>query len=310
MLKLSELRLRAGLTTVLGVALIAGAVLAQTAPQGQPPAIEWDKRRLDQLDRNVRKLERALTQRNAQGQPVVIEPDPEVIALQGQVETLTQRVSDLEQTLRRVNGDVEEAALGAEERSRENTALRRQLSEFSALAQRLNARLTALEEAAARSPTGSASGDLAAANALAADDPAKRQAYQNLIESYPDAPETREANYRLADLAAGSDTAAAVPLYARALSGWPTTPWAAEATLKLAAALVATEQKPQACGAIGEFSRRYAERATAAQRTRAGQLRTQAECAAAAAPAAGTAAQPTRPTTGASTPARPRGGAG
>ena len=46
-----------------GLGLIGGAVIAQTQPL---PAIQWDVRRLDNLDRNVRRLERALIQRNNQ----------------------------------------------------------------------------------------------------------------------------------------------------------------------------------------------------------------------------------------------------
>jgi len=54
--------------TAIGLTLIGGAVVAQVQPM-EP--IQWDKRRLDQLDRNVRRLERALTQRNAAGEPVL-----------------------------------------------------------------------------------------------------------------------------------------------------------------------------------------------------------------------------------------------
>ena len=62
-----------GLLAVLGVVLIAGTttVVAQTTPM-EP--IQWDKRRLEQLDRNVRRLERAVTQRNAAG-PRSMRPD-------------------------------------------------------------------------------------------------------------------------------------------------------------------------------------------------------------------------------------------
>jgi len=55
------------------VSLLAGIAVSQVAPL---PAVEWDVRRLDTLDRNVRRFERALTQRNAAGQPVLVEPDP------------------------------------------------------------------------------------------------------------------------------------------------------------------------------------------------------------------------------------------
>ncbi len=86
--------------TAIGLTLIGGAVVAQVQPM-EP--IQWDKRRLDQLDRNVRRLERALTQRNAAGQPVLVELDPEVVALQGQVSILERRLGDVEQTFQRMN---------------------------------------------------------------------------------------------------------------------------------------------------------------------------------------------------------------
>ena len=75
MIKLSFPRLLA--LTAVGLVLAGGgvAVAQQAAPNIMQP-IEWDKRRLDQLDRNVRRLERALTQRNAAGQPVLVEPEP------------------------------------------------------------------------------------------------------------------------------------------------------------------------------------------------------------------------------------------
>lgn len=302
---INRLRLRPGRAAVLtaaGLALIAGATIAQTLPP--PPAIEWDKRRLEQLDRNVRRLERALTQRNAAGDPVIIEPDPEVIALQGRVDLMDQRLTDMEQTLRRVNADGERILQVADERGRQVQALQRQLAGAES-------RIKALEDAASRTVTGSAAGDLAAAIRLATTDKTlASDAYRNIIELYPEAPEAGEAGYRLADiLAEQGDVRGAIQTYAGALRGWPRTSWAPEAALKLATLLDGENQKPQACGAIGEFSRRYAEGATAAQRTRAAQIRTRAQCVPPAAPAAGAAgaaapsAAPPRVTT-------PRGGAG
>ncbi|CAN5377412.1 hypothetical protein BH09PSE1_BH09PSE1_30980 [soil metagenome] len=73
-------------------ALVGGVAVSQVQPL---PAVEWDVRRLDTLDRNVRRLERALTQRNAVGQPVLVEPDPEVVTLQGQVATMERRLGDV-----------------------------------------------------------------------------------------------------------------------------------------------------------------------------------------------------------------------
>ena len=93
-----------------------------------------------------------------------------------------------------------------------------------------------------------------------------------------DTPQAREANSRLGDLrVSANDKAGAVPYYAAALKDWPRIGWAAETTLKLADALIATDRKTQGCAALSEFTRRYPE-APAALKTRATQTRTRAAC--------------------------------
>lgn len=284
MLKLiPALRSRKLLAAGLGVLLVGGGtvVVAQTAPM-EP--IQWDRRRLEQLDRNVRRLERAVTQRNAAGQPVLVEPDPELVALQGRVGIMDRRLEDLENTVRRVNADLERLTFSLDEATRDNAALGTRLRDAEG-------RVRALEAAAEReaelnapipttSPTGDPTRDLAAAVRLAATDPARGdRALQTVIAAWPDTPQGREAQSRLGDLrVSAGDHAAAVSAYASALQGWPTTPWAAATTLELATALNATDRKTQACGALTEFANRYAEGASAALRTRAEALRTRFEC--------------------------------
>lgn len=259
-------------------------VVAQTAPLAP---VEWDRRALDRLDRNVRRLERAVTQRNAAGQPVLLEPDPETIALQGQTQNLDRRLSDMEATVQRVNADLERLTFAVDEARDDNAALRRRLSDAERRIGELErAAEAAREEAAlngpitANSPTGDAAQDLTAAVSLARTD-ARRgaRALETVVVTWPDTPQAREANLRLGDLrAAADDDAGAVQAWAAALQGWPRAAWAAETTLKLAEGLIATDRRAQACGALGEFTRRYAEGAPAALRTRAGQLRTRASC--------------------------------
>ncbi len=288
--KLPALLTRTALATVLGVLAITGTtvVVAQTAPM---EAIQWDKRRLDQLDRNVRRLERALTQRNAAGQPVLVEPDPEVIALQGRVGIMDRRLSDLEATVQRVNGDLERLTFALDEAGRDNAALGTRVRD-------LEGRLREIETAAAReaelnapipstSPTGDAARDLTAAARLAATDPERgERALQTVIAAWPDTPQAQEASSRLGDLrVSAGDQAAAVSAYAAALRGWPTATWAPATTIELANALNATDRKTQACTALTEFTRRYAEAATAAVRTRAAEARTRIGCPAAPAAA-------------------------
>lgn len=277
----SVLRSRNAILTAVGVALIAGTVVAQVQPM-EP--IQWDKRRLDQLDRNVRRLERAVTQRNAAGQPVLVEPDPEVIAMQGRLSIADQRLQDVEATMRRMNGEIERMTFQIDESQRDNAALRRRVVDAEGRIEKMER--AAREEAelnapvVAHSPTGDAAQDLTAAARLVGTDPRHgRRALEAVVVTWPDTPQAREANYRLGDLnTAENDAAAAVAAYASALNGWPRTAWAAEATLKLAAALHATDRAPQACAALAEFGRRYNEGATPALRTRATQLRTRAAC--------------------------------
>lgn len=281
MLKLPFRLTKSAAMTAIGLTLIGGAVVAQTVPM-EP--VQWDKRRLDQLDRNVRRLERALTQRNAAGQPVLVEPDPEVVAMQGQLQIMDRRLSDLEQTFQRVNADGERLTFQLDEATRDNAALSRRLRDAEGRIEKME---KAAEEEAelngpivANSPTGDAGQDLAAAVRLLATDAVRgERALETVVVTWPNTPQSREANSHLGDLhVSARDNAAAVASYAAALNGWPRLAWAPETTLKLAEALRATDRNTQACGALNEFTRRYAETATAAQKTRATQLRTRAAC--------------------------------
>lgn len=300
MLKLpSALRTRKAVITVLGVVMIAGTttVVAQTTPM-EP--IQWDKRRLDQLDRNVRRLERAVTQRNAAGQPVIIEPDAEVVALQGRVGLMDRRLQDLEATTQRVNGEIERLTFALDEARRDNTALSTRVRDAEG-------RVRAVEQAAAReaelngpisstSPTGDAARDLAAAVRLAATDPAMGdRALQTVTLAWPETPQAREAFSRIGDLrVSDGDYDNAVRAYSSAIRGWPTASWAAATTLELANALNAADRKTDACGALAEFANRYAATATAPQRTRATEMGTRFACTPARAPAATPARPPAR----------------
>lgn len=290
----SPSKLRAGSATLASVLAITlgvgagatvmsgGAVMAQTQT---PPPIVWDNRRLDRLDRNLRRLESALNQRNAAGEPILIEPDPEVVALMGRVDLMDQRLSDLEATLVRVNEESERLTIELESAQRTNRdlagrldALTRQVAALEAASAEAAAASGAIEP---RSPSGSEGGDFDAAMRLLrdGDGEAAGEAFQLFIVTWPDSARVAEAHYRLADLrAADDDDAGAVQDYARALRGWPTTGWAADANVKLAAALLATDRAEQACQALDEFQRRYAATAAPPVRTRAGQIGVQAEC--------------------------------
>jgi len=280
MSKLSFLRTRAFTATAVGLVLVAGAAVAQQAAPNIMQPIEWDKRRLDQLDRNVRRLERALTQRNAAGEPVLVETDPEVVTLQSQFGLMNQRLGDLEATVRRINGDNERLTFQLDEAQRDNTALRNRLVDAERRIEKLETAAELNAPIEANSPTGDAGQDLAAAVRLMGSDRARgARALETVIATWPDTPQAREANSRLGDVRVSSnDKAGAVPFYAAALKDWPRIGWAADTTLKLADALFATDRKTQGCAALGEFTRRYAPAASDAQKARATQLRTTGGC--------------------------------
>lgn len=266
----------------LGLMLVSGTVTAQTAQPMAP--VEWDKRALDRLDRNVRRMERALTQRNAAGQPVVVELDPEVVTLQGQVQIMERRVADLEATFQRVNADNERLTFQLDEAVRDNGLLTRRLRSLEDRFDKMEK--AAAEEAelngpiVANSPTGDAARDLTeAVRLLGADSRRGERALQTVVVTWPNEVQAREANVRLADYYVSiQELDLAVPAYAESLKDWPRQAWAAETTLKLADVLTTMDRKTQACGALNEFNTRYAPTASAALKTRATQARTRANC--------------------------------
>lgn len=271
----------------LAAALLIAAPAAEARVQQQqvePPAVDWTPRRLNQLDRNVRRLERALTQRNAAGDPVIIETDPEVIVLQGVMGDVQRRLSDLEGTVQRVNGDLERLTFALDESQRDNAALRALVEDSNNRIAQLEGQFQALLEAnapiVADSPTGSARQDFERAIRLAnSNDVRARRALEIFVITWPDEPQAREANYRLGDLrAADNDQSGAVQAYATALAGWPRTSWAPEAVIKLATGLNVTDRNTQACAAVREFFQRYGEGAPTTLINRARQLRERAEC--------------------------------
>lgn len=65
--------------------------------------------------------------------------------------------------------------------------------------------------------------------------------------------------------------------YIGALRGWPATPWAPDAVLKLAQSLIALKKPIDACSTLDEFARRFPKPAPALA-SRAASARTKAQC--------------------------------
>jgi tol-pal system protein YbgF len=281
-------------SAAMAVLLIAdGSAMAQTrraeGPPLPPPAIEWDKKRLSQLERNVRKLEAQLARgnRDPNAPPTIIEPDPEVIALQAQVRDLTDKLTDMEGTVRNVSGDMERTTFELARAKQEAADARAALDPLRQRLSDMDARLAALEQAGT-APAGEEANlgdpqvDFDAAMKLMNDQAYTEAgaAFQAFIAKWPDAPQTPEAHYRLGEsLYVRDEAALAAQSYARALKGWPTARWAAEATLKLATSLANVGRNAEACAAVVEFNKRYAPTSSANAKNRAASIKTRAKCA-------------------------------
>lgn len=262
-----------------------GAVVAQSRDDAPPPGVEWDKRRLERLERNVRRLENQLTRNRDPNAPLtIIETDPEVAALTARFNEMNDKLSDMESTVRRLNGELEEANMALARAREEAVASRNELGPLRTRIAELETRLSTLEagpgvgsEEAAVDPQIEYDAALKLVNDGSLIEGGR--AFEAFIAKYPEAPQTPEAHYRLAETLYNRDeTELAVASYSRSLKGWPQARWAAEATLKLATSLANIERFPQACAAVAEFDKRYAATSSANARNRAASIKTRARC--------------------------------
>jgi tol-pal system protein YbgF len=275
-----------------GVAL---AVLSTAAPAVSQTPIDdpldaRDAKRVDRMEKVVRELRAIVFQLRDTGKPVTVEPAD----TDARIEELSGKLSDLGETLRKVNGSLETATHDLDQQKRENAALKAQL-------QTLTQRLDAAEQKLAAAPAAGAPAALAdgpaAPAAAAAGDPGKdfakarqmmlagdydgaEQAFSGYVAAYPDSPKAQEASYWWGKtLSVRADHADAAKAYIGAIRGWPQTAWAPDAVVELARSLVALKKPADACQTLAELNRRY-PKAAASVASRAAAVRTQAKCAA------------------------------
>jgi tol-pal system protein YbgF len=129
------------------LASLAGAAVV-TLPARPAFAQSDDDRRFDRLEKQVRELRAILFQGRDTGQPVVVKPegpDPEVTALQ-------QRVSDLDDTIRKLNGQIEVLTHDSDEARAAANAVRDQNGELRGELKDLSDRVAKLEGILAPAP--------------------------------------------------------------------------------------------------------------------------------------------------------------
>jgi len=107
---------------------------------------------------------------------------------------------------------------------------------------------------------------------------AETKEFQAFVDRYGDTATAPAARYWLGEARfIQKDYAGAATAYLGAIRGWPKTAWAGEAVVKLSQSLVELNKPADACGALGEFDRRY-RNASPALKARAAAVRLKAQC--------------------------------
>ncbi len=210
------MKLKSALLAVL-FASSAAVAMAQTPLPEADPLDDRSVKRVERMEKVVRELRAIVFQGRDTGKPVVVQP----AETDAQIAALNDRVTDLEQTLTKLNGQNETVTF---ELNKANKATADQKARADALEQRL----AAIEKTLADLQAAAANGQLAAGAAPAADggavpppppppaDPAvafkqarqllldgdyanAEQAFSAYVANYPDNAKTPEARYWLGE---------------------------------------------------------------------------------------------------------------
>ncbi|UAL11329.1 tol-pal system protein YbgF [Caulobacter segnis] len=281
------------LKSALLAVLFASAAAVAVAQTPLPPADPLDDRsakRVERMEKVVRELRAIVFQGRDTGKPVVVQP----AETDAQIAALNDRVTDLEQTLTKLNGQNEAANF---ELTKANRAAAEQKNRADALEQRLAALEKTVADLQAASaaqvaaplaggappppvpPADPAVAFKQAKDLLLAGDYANaEQAFSAYVNNYPDDAKTPEARYWWGEtLFVREAYADAAGAYIGAIRGWPKTTWAPDATLKLARSMVALKKTTEACRTLDELPKRY-PKAPAQVTSRAASTRVAAKC--------------------------------
>jgi tol-pal system protein YbgF len=279
----------------------------QAVPPTNPGELSDNKginRRLDRDEQTLRDLRQIVLQAKASGAPVTVKdagPDPAVTELQS-------KFDDFDQTLRRLNGQVEQLQHSLDDSKTANQDLILRVTKLEGIIQGLqmqgaggqpgNQPPPPPQGSLGQLPAGGGA-DQASADQSGEPGPADEvqsyrqarqvldggdyaggaRALQDYLGRYPASPRAPEANYWLGRaLSVQNLPPDAAAAYARALKGWPQSPWAGDAVIRLSVALVDMKRTDDACAALGEFDRRYSAKAAVAVKARARDARGRAAC--------------------------------
>jgi TolA-binding protein len=253
-----------------------------------PPLDERDGKRLDRMEKAIKEMRAILFQGRETGAPVVVQPAD----TEANLGRLSDRLNDVDQTLAKMNGelevmrhDLDQSRQGLSELRAANAALREEVGGLEKTVQSLTPPpppppgaepAVAPQAAAALDPEGQFA---AAQAALEQGDMATAEAgFRAYISQAGDGPRGPEARYGLARaLISRHDWADAATADIGAIRGWPHTRWAPAAVLDLSRSLIAMGKGQDACETLGELTRRYPAIAPALLKD-AKRLKSEAQC--------------------------------
>jgi tol-pal system protein YbgF len=254
--------------------------------------------RLQRIEKDLREVRSIVLQAKATGQPVEVR----TAASDDQLSTLQTKLDDLEQTVRQLTGQMEVLSHQLDLARQDAASSQSQSAAFADRLDKLEKQVAAMTAPPAPTPgpTGETNGTLGgqlaqgqgeapAANAdgayskarqllLNGDYPAAGDAFQSFIDTYTTSPQLPAAHYWLGEIKyAQADYQGAAANLVGAIRGWPKTPWAPDAMVKLSLALVQLNKPTDACAALTAFERHY-PKAPSAAKARAAAARTKAGC--------------------------------
>ncbi|HEY2178665.1 MAG TPA: tetratricopeptide repeat protein [Caulobacteraceae bacterium] len=267
------------------VLALGGVAAAQTPIDDSLDA--RSARRLDNLEKVVRELRAIVFQGRETGAAVVVQP----AETQGQINSLTDRLNDLDHTLTRMNGELEVVRHDLDQIRADNGDLRARNAALKEEVTALEQRITGLTAPppppppqAAAAPSGPPPDEPGAAFAAArtlwqsGDNAGAEAAFRDFTDRFGDTPRGPEGRYYLGKtLLARHAWPEAATADIGAIRGWPQTRWAPDAVLDLSKALAAMGKNADACQTLGELARRY-PKPSAAVASGARAARAQAGC--------------------------------
>ncbi|PXA84443.1 tol-pal system protein YbgF [Caulobacter sp. D4A] len=278
------------LASVLPVALAIAAAAPALAQTPMPdPLDDRSAKRIEKMEKVVRELRAIVFQGRDTGKPVVVQ----TAETDAQIAALNDRITDLEQTIQRMNGQNETLTHDIDVARRASDGQKARADQLEQRLAALEGKITTLEAAAATAaaaqippPPPPPPADPATAFKQArqllldGDYTGAENAFGGFVSAYPDDAKAPEARYWLGETQfvreAYGDAAGS---YLGAVRGWPQTSWAPNAVLKLSRSLIALKKPADACRTLDELTKRY-PKAPADVVSKAKSTRVQAKCAA------------------------------